>query len=156
MSRRRVSMQEKLKWMPKVAAVLKKAARRAAEKNIFLSAYQILQQLPDRDRRQLLKQYGQGGKTSGNDPAATEVVMAAALLVPDIEVMYMDSQDVRFLVENQGKQDVLEPAGRKWFGIYRVPNGSPKSRRCKLPFMVKSTTLKRTLSPGATANAAGS
>lgn len=138
-----VSRQEVVKWVPKVAKVLKQATKRADNRNIFLSAYQILQLLSLRERQQLLNKYGQGGLNSGNIAAATTVVQKAAVLVPDVEIMYMESRHVQFLILDNNKKalDVVTPAGKRYFALYRIPTGSKQARRCKLPPSVGSQTL---------------
>ena len=132
------------KWRPGINKVLKDAAKRAGRRNIFLSAYQILQLLSPGIRQQLLDKYGRGGKGAGNVPAATEIVMEVTRRIPDIEIMYMSSEFTGFEVEDNGSMHVMEPAGNEYFALYRIPSGFPnKSRSCKLPFGERSSMLPR-------------
>ena len=134
------------KCIAAVTRVLVDEAKRAGDRNLFLSAYQILQLMSDDTRTLLLKKFGPGGKGSGNDPGAPEVVMKAAQKIHDIEIMYMDGRFTEFYVEGDPKAQpqihLIVPAGSKYFAIYRLPNGKKKSRRCKLAVGAASNLLK--------------
>ena len=157
MPRVSVSVQEiKQIWVPKVTRVLKKETSRAGNYNLFLSAYQILQLLPKRDRQRLINLYGQGGLRSGNIPAATAFVMRAVCRVPDVEIIYMESRYVRFCVTNKRstnprKVDLIHPANSQYFALYRIPAGHADSRICDLDPGIGSPTLatrrRRTILP---------
>lgn len=157
MLRLNVSQAEVIALVPKVASVLKKATKKGGARNVFLSAYQVLQELDPKIRDGLLNKFGQGGDGSGNVPAATKVVMKALLKVPDIEIMYMYSNHATFWVLNGnvvpavkkrrnkfgiGVLEDVTPAGDEYFAIYRLPTGSTRSRRCKLPFGTAAASVK--------------
>jgi hypothetical protein len=129
-----------------VTRVLVAEEKRAGDRNLFLSAYQILQLMSDNTRTLLLRTFGPGGKGSGNDPGAPEVVMKAAREIHDIEIMYMDVRFTEFYVEGDPKAQPqihsIVPAGNEYFAIYRLPNGKKKSRRCKLAIGLASSLLK--------------
>lgn len=126
--------------MPKVRTVLKKATTQVKGKNIFMTAYQILAALPDGTRNQLLGYYGQGGKNSGNIPAATKVVSEAAEMVPDVEIVYFDTRFAAFMIENGPQINSVTPSA-DYCGLFRLPDGSPKARRGRLAPGIRSATL---------------
>lgn len=134
------------KCIAAVTQVLIDEAKRAGDRNLFLSAYQILQLMSDDTRTLLLKRFGPGGKGSGNDPGAPEVVMMAARKIHDIEIMYMDDRFTKFYVKGDPKAQQqthwIEPAGSSYFALYRLPNGKKKARRCKLAVGAASNLLK--------------
>ena len=125
-----------------VTKVLKDETKRAGDRNLFLSAYQILQLMSDGTRKRLLNSFGRGGKGCGNVPAATEVVMNVACKIHDIEIMYMDSRFTKFFVKVGSVMEPMKPAGNEYFAIYRLPTGKQKSRRSKLAVGVASNILK--------------
>ena len=122
--------------------MLKDETKRAGDRNLFLSAYQILQLMSRGTRTRLLNSFGRGGKGCGNVPAATEVVMNVACKIHDIEIMYMDSHFTEFFVEVGLYMESMTPAGNEYFAIYRLPTGKKKSRRSKLAVGVASSLLK--------------
>ena len=125
-----------------VTRVLVDEAKRAGDRNLFLSAYQILQLMSEDTRTLLLNSFGRGGKGCGNVPAATEVVMNVACKIHDIEIMYMDSRFTVFFVKVGSVMEPMKPAGNEYFAIYRLPTGKKKSRRSKLAVGVASNLLK--------------
>lgn len=125
-----------------VTKVLKNETKRSGDRNLFLSAYQILQLMTAGTRKSLLNSFGRGGKGCGNVPAATEVVMNVACRIHDIEIMYMDSRFTKFFVKEGAVMKPMKPAGNEYFAIYRLPTGRKKSRRSKLAVGEASSLLK--------------
>lgn len=126
--------------LSKVQTVLKNATKREKGKNSFLTAYQILSALPETIRKRLIRQYGFGGKGAGQVPSAPQIVSEAAERVPDVEIMYLDTRCVSFVVDSGTTKRVVNPSGR-YCGLFRLPDGSHTARRCVLPPGTATTTL---------------
>lgn len=126
-----------------VEVVLREAATREAGNNIFMTAYQILAELPPSVRKRLIRDYGQGGKGSGNIPAATKVVSEAAEVVANVEIVYMDTRCMWFVIPTTTGKNWVKPSGQKYCALFRLPDGSPTARRCKLPQLTAAPNLQR-------------
>ena len=128
-----------------VTRVLVDEAKRAGDRNVFLSAYQILHLLSGNLQAKLLTKFGPGGKGSGGNPSAPEVVVMAAKRIADIEIAYMDCRFTEFyesvIPKKPSRKHWLVPAGQECFAIYRLPNGKKNARRCKLAVGVASSSL---------------
>ena len=82
-----------------VTAVLQNAARGDGNVPNFLTAYQILDRLPDRIRTRLIAERTLGGRGSGVSYAAPSVVSAAAeMLQPNVEIRYLDNRGITLQV----------------------------------------------------------
>lgn len=105
-----------------VKNVLRKNANRS-DKNPYLTAYQILEQLPERVRKALIDKHKLGGKGANADYAATEVVAKAAMSVTK-DIVYLDTCHATFTV--QGQQVI--PSGNIC-GLYRLPPSKRKKAK---------------------------
>lgn len=126
-----------------VEVVLRKATKREVGKNIFMTAYQILAALPRSVRKRLIRDYGQGGKGSGNIPAATKVVSEAAEEVANVEIVYMDTRRMWFVIPTTTGKNRVKPSRNTYCGLFRLPDGSPTARRCNLRHLTAAPNLQR-------------
>src|SRR4051794_26669912 len=74
-----------------VKLVLAGARRGKGERPNFLTAYQILNRLPESVRAILVSERSSGGTGAGVHFAAPSVVSKAARLIPGVEIEYLDS-----------------------------------------------------------------
>lgn len=101
-----------------VKKVLKKHGENS-EKNSYLTAYQILEELPKGVRDRLIKKHGRGGKGSGFHNGAPKVIARAAMTVTN-EVVYLDTTNTTFSL--QGKP--LPPSPIEC-GLFRISKTVP-------------------------------
>lgn len=119
-----------------VKKVLKKHGENS-EKNSYLTAYQILEELPKGVRNRLINKHGVGGKGSGFHNAATKVIARAAMTVAD-EVAYFDTRNITFFV--QGKS--LDP-GPVECGLFRISKNVSTSPKRATKSVKKKVTKKQ-------------
>src|SRR5689334_22305869 len=81
----------------------------------YLTAYQILDRLPTSVRDRLIAERTPGGQGAGVSYAATSVVSDAAELLPDVEIMAVESGGMTLQVAGQG----ITP-GAPAVGLYRL------------------------------------
>ena len=98
-----------------VETVLRDAARADGDQPYFLTAYQILDRLPNDLRARLIQERTIGGHGAGVKYAAPSVVSEAAQMLPDIEIDFIDN--VGMQIEVAGRR--LTP-GFEVCGIYRL------------------------------------
>lgn len=98
-----------------VERVLLESARGDGDRPNFLTAYQILDRLPEIMRTRLIEERTLGGRGSGVSYAAPGVVSDAAKMLPDILVDYIDNRGIQIEVAGQ----MLTP-GHEVCGIYRL------------------------------------
>lgn len=77
------------------------AAEKGGGKPAFLTAYQILDRLPERTKRRLIRERGLGGKGTGHRYAAASVVSEAAQCVKGVIVAYLDVKEVMLTIDGQ-------------------------------------------------------
>lgn len=99
--------------MPLTPLKIKKAVRRVLaaanrrhKRPVFLTAYQVLDQLPEQTKQRLIRDYGMGGEGSKqgltDKTAAPYVVMRAALLLrPDVELAYLATRTLGLTINKQ-------------------------------------------------------
>src|SRR5260370_22968726 len=75
-----------------VRQVLQSAIDAGRYGRCFLTAYQILERLPDSTRDRLIAERSRGGHGAGVHYAAPSVVSDAAEMLPGIEIMARDSR----------------------------------------------------------------
>jgi len=78
-----------------VEKVLRNARTGKGTEPAFLTAFQILEALPEQLRDQLIAERTRGGKGAGVTYAAPSVVSDAAEMIPGIEITYLDTQNVK-------------------------------------------------------------
>lgn len=98
-----------------VAEVMRTASRVDGEHPYFLTAYQILDRLPDEIRTRLIQERTLGGSGAGVHYAATSVVSDAAAMLPNIRIDYIDNRGMQVQVAGQ----TITP-GFEVCGIYRL------------------------------------
>jgi len=82
-----------------------------------LTAYQILEKLPQPTRDRLIAERGGPGLGSGSYYAAANVVSdAAEMLKPNIEIRFLDKSSLKVMLENGIE---IEP-GNPNVGLYRL------------------------------------
>jgi hypothetical protein len=84
----------------------------------FLTAYQILERLPNATRDRLIAERGHGGQGAGVRYAAPSVVSVAAAMLPDIEIMSVDSRGLTIEVDARPIT-----AGSGQTALYRLRRG---------------------------------
>jgi hypothetical protein len=99
-----------------VANVLRGAARGDGSHPNYLTAYQILDRLPEDIRDRLIGEPTLGGHGAGVSYAAPSVVSDAAEMLPGIIIDYIDNRGIEIHVAGQA----LTP-GFEVCGIYRLP-----------------------------------
>lgn len=113
------------RFASEVRKVLKKNAA-ASKKKPYMTAYQILEQLPKHVRDPLIKKNGLGGKGAGVHNAATKVIARAAKAVTD-DIVYFSTSHTTFAI--QGKN--VTPSGDDC-GLFRISDTKRiKSKRVK-------------------------
>lgn len=98
-----------------VRRVLLTAHRGKGNHTQFLTAYQILDRLPDGIRSRLIGERTGGGTGAGTTFAAPSVVSRAARMVPGVQVEYMDSVGISIQVAGQPVVPSYEVCG-----LYRL------------------------------------
>lgn len=83
---------------------------------VYLTAYQILEALPQAIRDRLIAERGMPGQGSGSHYGAAGVVGKAAMMLRGIEIAYVQSQSMVFEVDGT----IIRP-GYHVCGIYRLP-----------------------------------
>ncbi|SRR5579884_1404761 len=101
-----------------VRAVLLAANRGKGARPNFLTAFQILDRLPEATRARLIGERTEGGAGAGITFAAPSVVSRAARLIPGVVVEYMDS--VGISVQVAGRSVV---PSNEVCGLYRLATG---------------------------------
>lgn len=112
-----------------VRKVLKKNVTESKKKP-YMTAYQILEQLPKRVRDTLIRNNGLGGKGAGVDNAATKVIARAARLVTD-DVVYFNTSQTTFTIQGQN----VIPSGDEC-GLFRISD----TKRIRSKRVKKKTT----------------
>lgn len=84
-----------------VRQVLLRATDAKTHGRSFLTAYQILEQLPTATRDRLIAERKLGGRGAGVYYAATSVVSDAAELLPGVEIVAVDSRNLSIQVAGQ-------------------------------------------------------
>ena len=100
---------------PLVAEVLRSASQADGEHPYFLTAYQILDRLPDDIRTRLIQERTLGGSGAGVRYGAPSVVSDAAEMLPNIRIDYIDNRGIQVQVAGQ----TITP-GFEVCGIYRI------------------------------------
>jgi hypothetical protein len=67
----------------------------------FLTAYQILERLPNATRDRIIAERGHGGQGAGVYYAAPSVVSDAAEMLPGVEIMSLDSRGLTIQLAGQ-------------------------------------------------------
>lgn len=101
----------------KVQAVLNSLKKDPTYGRSYLTAHQILEELPSQIRDQLIKERGMPGQKSGTYYSAASVVSDAAEMLPDIEIAFLDSSSLKVML-NDGT-DLVVP-GNPNIGLYRL------------------------------------
>lgn len=87
----------------------------------YLTAYQILEQLPHPIRERLVTERGNPGKNSGNYYAAANVVSDAAEMITNIDIAFLDTSSLKInlnVVTIDGT-NIITP-GNPNVGLYRL------------------------------------
>ena len=82
----------------------------------YLTAYQILEQLPQPTRDRLIAERGAPGLGSGNYYAAANVVSDAAEMISGIEIVFLETSSLKIIL-NDGTD--ITP-GNQNVGLYRL------------------------------------
>ena len=98
-----------------VREVLENASSGKGESPHYLTAYQILDRLPDALKDRIISERGPSGKGAGSHYSSASLISDAAELVEDIEISYLDARGLSMTVGNLGIQ-----AGFEVCGIYRI------------------------------------
>ncbi len=98
-----------------VADILRSASRADGNHPYFLTAYQILNRLPQDIRTRLIRERTMGGRGAGVSYGAPSVVSDAAEMLPNIKIDYIDNRGIQ--VEVAGH--TITP-GFEVCGIYRL------------------------------------
>ena len=69
----------------------------------YLTAYQILEQLPQQIRDRLIAERGTPGLRSGNYYAAANVVSDAAEMISGIEIAFLETTSLEIILNNRIK-----------------------------------------------------
>ncbi|HPL62886.1 MAG TPA: hypothetical protein PK587_03875 [Syntrophales bacterium] len=81
----------------------------------YLTAYQILEQLPQPMKDQLIRERGTPGMGAGRPYAAASVVSDAAEKIPGIEIVFLETSSIKILLN---ETDITP--GNKYVGLYRL------------------------------------
>ena len=98
-----------------VRAVLASARKGKGDRPNYLTAFQILDRLPDALRARLIGERTEGGRAAGTVFAAPSVISRAARMA-GAEVEYLDSIGLSVLVAGQAVTPSYEVCG-----VYRLP-----------------------------------
>jgi hypothetical protein len=82
----------------------------------YMTAYQILEDLPTHLRDQLIQERGMPGQGSGNNYASANVVCDAAQMIQGIQIDFLQTQHVLFEIAGHQIRS-SSPA----CGLYRLP-----------------------------------
>lgn len=99
-----------------VEAVLRRAPVDDKGRRSHMTAYQILEQLSEATRNQLIQERGIPGAGSGNSYAAANAVSDAAEMITGIDVSILDTSDMNIMVKG-----VSIVPGARGVGIYKLP-----------------------------------
>ena len=102
-----------------VRAVLERTHNDPQRGRSYITAYQILENLPSQIRNQLIEERGTPGQGSGKYYAAASVVSDATEMVPDVEIAFLDSSSLKIMLKDG--TDVVKP-GNANVGLYRLSN----------------------------------
>ena len=86
--------------------------------NPFVTAYQILERLPQNIKDQLISERGPAGKGGGYYYSTASVVSDAAEMLDDIEIMALATTNLQIFINNES---VIQ-AGNQNVGLYRLKN----------------------------------
>ena len=100
-----------------VQAVLQKGKKDSRYGRSYLTAHQLLEKLPSQIRDQLIKERGTPGQGAGKYYASASVVSDAAEMLPDIEIVFLDSSALKVLLKDG--TDLVTP-GNLNIGLYRL------------------------------------
>lgn len=106
-----------------VKKVLKNVLTSSRNERTYLTAYQIVDRLPERLRDRLIRERGrggvrgEGGRDAGGSYAAPGVVSDAAQMLPDIEIDFIETRDLTLIV---GSQEIV-PGSTQTCALYRLP-----------------------------------
>lgn len=106
-----------------VKKVLKDVLLGSRGERTFLTAYQIVDRLPEKLRNRLIRERGrggvrgEGGRDAGVAYAAPGVVSDAAQMLPDIEIDFIETRDLTLVV---GTQEII-PGSTQTCALYRIP-----------------------------------
>jgi len=81
----------------------------------FLTAYQILDRLSQQTKDQLIVERGAPGKGAGIYYSAASVVSDAAEKIHGIEIVFLDTSDIKILLN---EEDITP--GNRYVGLYRL------------------------------------
>jgi hypothetical protein len=99
-----------------VRAVLERASKGRGSERHYLTAYQILAELPSALRDTLIQQRGLPGVGAGVHYSAASLVSDAAEQLAGIEKAYLDSRHTSFQIDQH-----VVAAGYGVSGLYRLP-----------------------------------
>jgi hypothetical protein len=100
-----------------VEAVLRSVQVNAGDRGrSYLTAYQILEQLPQPIRDRILAERGTPGLGSGNYYAAANVVSDAAEMISGIQIVFLETSSIKIILNNG--TDITP--GNKNVGLYRL------------------------------------
>ena len=100
---------------PQVEAVLRNAQVNTGGRS-YLTAYQILEQLPQQIKDRLIAERGSPGLGSGTYYAAANVVSDAAEMISGIEIAFLDTSSLKIILKNVTD---ITPGNRN-VGLYRL------------------------------------
>ncbi len=98
-----------------VRGVLERFDRRYSSVQPFLTAYQILQQLPEQLQHRLIEERGRAGKNSGTYYSAASVVSDAAEMLDDIEINTLNTSGIELHCAGE-----RITSGNANVGVYRL------------------------------------
>ena len=81
----------------------------------YLTAYQILEQLPQQIKDRLITERGTPGMGAGKHYAAASVVSDAAEKIPGIEIVFLETSSIKIMLN---ETDIAP--GNKYVGLYRL------------------------------------
>ena len=81
----------------------------------YLTAYQILDQLPQQIKNRLIAERGAPGMGAGNNYAAASVVSDAAEKIHGIEIVFLETSAIRIILNG-----IDITPGNKYVGLYRL------------------------------------
>ncbi len=100
-----------------VEVILKGILKDSRYGRSYLTAYQILEELPSKIRDRLINERGMPGQGAGNYYAAASVVSDAAEMLQDIEIVFLDTSSLK--VTLQDDTNLVSP-GNADVGLYRL------------------------------------
>jgi hypothetical protein len=81
----------------------------------YLTAYQILEQLPQQIKDQLINERSTPGMGAGKHYSAASVVSDAAEKVTGIEIVFLETSSIKIMLN----ESEIAP-GNKYVGLYRL------------------------------------